>query len=32
LIVLFKTMNEPIVVGNYQVFNFNISKIKWRYY
>jgi hypothetical protein len=25
-------MNEPIVVGNYQVFNFNISKIKWRYY
>ena len=28
LIVLFKSMSEPIILGNYQVFNFNISKIK----
>lgn len=28
LIVLFKSMSEPITFGNYQVFNFNISKIK----
>ena len=32
LIVLFKSMSEPIILGNYQVFNFNISKIKWKYF
>ena len=32
LIVLFKSMSEPIILGNYQVFNFNISKIKWEYF
>jgi len=28
LIVLFKTMNEPLTILDYQVYNFSIKKIK----